>query len=206
MHDRCPRTDDVCEKSLLAYEIHDGLTQLATTAMWQLETAINCKVEGEAEAGYKKALETSRQVVIESRRLISGLRLSCLGECGVIAAIGRLVEASEIETEFKHNVLFTRLKASLENSMYRIVQESLSNIRKHSGSDKAVVDISQNNRCVTIVVRDWGIGFDTKNSGCGLEGIRERAKLFGGEVKITSEIGKGTTVVVVFNLNEWEKS
>lgn len=231
MPNKCPKTGKTCDletqvrkdqqvlnqlvrsqdhdRQLIAYEIHDSLIQLATSVVMHLEGAINCTMEGEAEAGYKMALGMSREVVGEARRLISGLRSPALDEHGVVVAIEQLTKSAGLPVTFKHDVHFERLEPSLENSMYRVVQECITNIVKHSGSNRAIVEISQENHRVAITVRDWGCGFDTESvseKGYGLGGIRERTRLFGGKAEITSVVGKGTTVIAEFDLNGiWEK-
>ena len=83
--------------------------------------------------------------------------------------------------------------------VYRIVQEGLSNARNHSKSKKIRVSLKQWGDRLRIEIRDWGVGFDPKiaqEDHFGLEGIRERARLLGGECSIKSKAGKGTRIMV----------
>jgi len=94
---------------------------------------------------------------------------------------------------------FGRLDSVAENVIYRIVQEGLSNARTHSRSDRIVVSIIERADRLRIGVRDWGVGFDPQHvqeNRFGLEGIRERARLLGGQCRIQSSPGGGTVIVV----------
>ena len=95
---------------------------------------------------------------------------------------------------------FGRLPPILENALYRIAQEALTNACKHSRSKKATVTMVQEGQDVRLEVRDWGIGFDPEAVGkghFGLEGIRQRVRLLGGRLTIESAPGSGTLVQVV---------
>ena len=93
----------------------------------------------------------------------------------------------------------------LENAIYRIAQEALTNACKHSKSKKVTVTMTQEGQDVQLEVRDWGIGFDTesvKEGHFGLEGIRQRARLLGGRLTIESSPESGTLVRVIVPILE----
>ena len=93
----------------------------------------------------------------------------------------------------------------LDAVVYRIVQESLNNVWRHSKSKKARVELMADTEQVAVTVRDWGEGFDPEHVDerrFGLTSIRERARLFGGLVTIESEPSQGTTVSVKLPLVE----
>ena len=95
----------------------------------------------------------------------------------------------------------------MENVIYRIVQEGLSNARNHSKSKKIRVSLKQRGDRLRIEIRDWGVGFDPKlvqEDHFGLEGIRERARLLGGKCSIKSKPGEGTVIMVELPLVERE--
>ena len=134
----------------------------------------------------------------EARWLIHGLRPPILDEYGVVAAIEELVSQEEGREnqaiEFSHKIAFDRLPPSLENTIFRIVQESLNNARRHSQSMKVRIRLVQRADGIRIEVKDWGIGFNPRKVAeghFGLEGIKERARLFGGAATIRSSPGKG---------------
>lgn len=194
------------DRRLIAYEIHDGLAQELVGAQIQLQVAEQC-VSQEAE----KALESLQACeallakgIAEARHLISGLRPPILDESGVIPAIEHLVDdiqaEGELEIDFASCCLLPeRLEPLLENTIFRIIQESLTNVRKHSKSDRARLEIVQHDDLIRIEIRDWGEGFDRENipTGCfGLRGIQERARLLGGQATVESKPHDGTRIAV----------
>jgi len=152
---------------------------------------------------FETGLQTLNECMREAQQLIRGLRSPILDESGVVAAIEDLLSRDRAQDEpridFVHHLDCERLGPSLENTIYRILQECLANARRHSRSERVLATLSQQDRCLRIEVQDWGIGFNPREVGdghFGLEGIRKRAKLFGGSATITSTLGKGTTIVV----------
>jgi PAS domain S-box-containing protein len=193
------------ERQLIAYDIHDGLAQYLTGAIMQLDVANQIRTEnpGEAAKAYDAGILMVRQSLAEARRLISGVRPPILDESGIVAAVAHLVYEhrgrSGPKIKFQSKVEFGRLEAILENAVYRIVQEGLTNAWKHSQSKKVSVELVQDGEDLRIVIEDQGIGFDPQAVGegrFGLEGIRERARLLGGRSLIESTPGKGTRIVV----------
>ena len=105
----------------------------------------------------------------------------------------------DIDIRFTHDVKFDRLAPPLETAVFRIVQECLTNARRHSQSDKVHVELAQTNGQIKLRVEDWGTGFlpDSVAQNCfGLEGVQERTRLFGGKINIDSAPGKGTRISV----------
>src|SRR4029079_13229191 len=103
------------------------------------------------------------------------------------------------EVEFHHRTNFGRLAPSLENMIFRIVQEALTNVRLHSQSQRARVELTADGDRLRVLVRDWGIGFDPRAVACdrfGLQGIVQRARLMNSQAVIDSTPGQGTTIVV----------
>jgi signal transduction histidine kinase len=152
------------------------------------------------------------QSMTEVRRLIGGLRPPILDEEGVVAAIEHLVHDVRnhvgLEIEFYSNVEFVRLEPTLENALLRTVQEGVTNAQKHSGSDRMRIDLSQTGQTIRLEIRDWGVGFDpaVATTGFGLEGIRQRARLHGGDASIESTPGQGTVIVVNLPVVEREEA
>ena len=193
------------ERQLIAYEIHDGLAQQLAGAVMQFETFTHQKntQPGQAEDAFNAGLTMLRQSHFEARRLIAGVRPPILDEAGVMSAIAHLVHepvrGTRQQIDFHSRVQFDRLVPTLENAIYRIVQEGLTNACQHSKSEKVRVSLLQRGDRVRIEIRDWGIGFDVKavpKKRFGLEGIRQRARLLGGKCSIRSKPGKGTTITV----------
>ncbi|MFN0072197.1 MAG: ATP-binding protein [Chloroflexota bacterium] len=201
-----------------AYEVHDGLAQIATAAQQHLETyvAITERHAGVAHPELSLALELSRSTVQQARRLIAGLRPIALDDFGLHVAIRLEVEALERdgwEIPLRSDLGEARLPAGIEVALFRVTQEALQNVRKHSGSARAEVVLSRTARGITINVHDWGRGFDPASlppahgrpGHIGLDSMRERMTLLGGTFDIESAPGVGTRVRVwVPNPTEFE--
>ena len=199
------------ERQIISYEIHDGLAQYLAAADMQFQAYDSLREHSpnEAKKAYETAVELVRQAHAESRRLIRGVRPPDIDEIGLEAAMSRLVHEQRQrggpKIKFDSDVRFGRLPAILENALYRIVQESLTNACKHSKSKRVTVSMSQEEQEVRLEVRDWGIGYDpgsVEKGRFGLEGIRERVRLLGGRLMIESTLGSGTLVQVVVPILE----
>ena len=199
------------ERQLIAYEIHDGLAQQLAAALMQFQTYGHLKERQPANArtAHEAGVEMVRQAHAEARRLISGVRPPILDESGIAAAIAHLVHDQKTprgpQIEFQSRAAFHRLTSILENAIYRIAQEALTNACKHSQSEKVRVSLIQDKDLVILEVRDWGIGFDGTAVGeerFGLEGIKERVRLLGGELSLESHAGEGTSVRVTLPMLE----
>ena len=193
------------DRQMVSYEIHDGLVQQLAAAMMQFEM-FNRLAGHEAKVDWKtfeSGMAMLSESMREARRLINGLRSPILDELGVVAAIEDLISQGcaqeKPEIDFVHHLERERLAPSLENVIFRIVQESLTNARRYSQSERVLVRLFQRDDYVRIEVQDWGIGFNPRKVGdghFGLEGIQERARLLGGSATIKSALGKGTRIVV----------
>jgi len=199
------------DRKLLAYEIHDGLTQHLTGTMLLLQgfRELVAKDPKEAWRAFDAGLRSLSQGIVESRRLIGGLRPPVLEESGVVAAIENLVIESRQpggpKIEFASDVTFHRLEPTLENTIFRIVQECLTNACRHSKSERVLVRLAQRGDRVRVEVRDWGVGFDpdaVRGLHFGLQGIRERARLLSGQAVIWSAPGQGCQILVDLPLVE----
>jgi signal transduction histidine kinase len=193
------------ERQMVAYEIHDGFVQQATATLMHLQAlqAQQRSGVGLSPESLDTAITLIRQSVAEARQLITGLRPPILDESGIVAALDFLVDEERkrglAQIQFRHRVRFGRLAAPEETAIFRVVQESLANIRRHSGSKKVQVALIQQGDRIQLAVEDWGRGFDVQKVGkdrFGLRGIRERARLLGGWATIHSVPGQGTRVVV----------
>ncbi len=198
------------ERHLISCEIHDGLAQLLAGAIMQF-AAYNCLKEKKLEQALE-ALDVGVQAVrdchAEARRLIGGLRPPQLQEGDVLAAVEGLVEEynkrNKVKVELCSNMTHLKLAPMLENTVFRIVQECVANACRHSKSKKVKVELRQHDDQLRIEVRDWGVGFkvsQVEEGHFGLEGIEERAKLFGGHAVIKSTPRKGTDIIVELPLH-----
>jgi len=115
-------------------------------------------------------------------------------------ALDRLVEVHRQETTLTIDLMIElgdeRLPADVETTMYRIVQESLTNIAKHAAASRVSVFVTRAHDAAVVVVEDDGAGFDAASptDGLGVSGMRERVALAGGKLRVETGHGKGTTV------------
>ncbi len=194
------------ERKLVAYDIHDGLVQYLTGSLMHLESfaASLPSAPDDSKADYERGLSLLHEALAEGRRLISGLRPPILSDEGVGPALEYLINENRPflpVLQLRNLTHIGRLAPSVEDAIFRITQEGLSNIRLHSGAERARVELLQRGEWLRLVIRDWGRGFDPKavpENHYGLQGIRQRARLLGTVAIIDSAPGKGTSIVVDF--------
>lgn len=194
------------ERQLVAYEIHDGLAQFLAGAMMHLQALEYAAEPAGPSRELHESLRLLRAAVDESRRLISGLRPPTLDELGIIEAVESLVADARIDmprVAYTHRLPPGRLTPQLETTIFRIVQESLSNARRHAAASQVDVSLEacgeEPQRRIWLAIRDNGVGFDptaVPDNRFGLEGIRQRARMLGSEAVIRSASGQGTAIEV----------
>ena len=191
-------------RQLIAYEIHDGIAQYVSAAIMQLEASkanLARDRKTEDDPNVNEALRLLREASRETRHLISGLRPPTLDELGIIDSLQALIEDARLEIDdvtLLHNIGVNRLPPQLEVLLFRIAQESLTNIRRHARAQHVRVELNKSeDGNISLLIQDDGCGFDLKNSTkdhFGLEGIRQRALYLGGTANIQSRPGAGTTI------------
>ncbi len=198
------------ERKRIAREIHDGPAQSAVNVSFKVEICKRLMEKGEeAEEAlaveYQNLVKSANTVVKEIRTIIYDLKPTCL-ENGIIRAVKSHVEDFSSETgiavDYEYSGNDSKIEYYMTSTIYRIVQESLSNVRKHSGADRVKLEVSVGNETVTLNIHDNGSGFDPeelktrkidrKTGGFGLEGIRERVELISGSLTVDSAPGRGT--------------
>jgi len=187
------------ERQLVSYEIHDGLAQYLAGGLMHLQACQHrCPPEaaGELEAG----LRLVQAAAEESRRLIGGLRPPALDELGLVAVVESLVDEARAEisdVSFTHSLPKDRLPPQVETTIFRIVQEAITNARQHAAAGRLGVTLGLADGAIRIRIEDDGRGFDparVADDRFGLEGMRQRSRLLGGEAWIASHPGRGTVV------------
>jgi PAS domain S-box-containing protein len=203
------------ERHLVGYEIHDGLAQQLAAALMQFEVfdCVREKDPQQAAQAHALGLRLIREAHVEARRLIGRLRPPHLEEGGILLAIENLVRESnrrqQAQVEFCSNLEQLELEPVLESTVFRIVQECIANACRHSKSKRVKVALTHRRNQLRVEVQDWGIGFDVdrvREGHFGLESIQERAKVFGGTVRIRSKRRKGTAVVVELPLQSSQRT
>jgi len=193
------------ERTRWARELHDETLQSLASLRIGLAAPLRRASPGPLADAVAEAVAQLDVDIGNLRSLITELRPALLDDLGTQAAIGDLADRAHsrgLEVEVKIDLAYESGRASdrhtseLETVIYRIVQESLTNISKHGQAHRATVTVEEDETTIRITVQDDGRGFNTtaKSSGFGLLGMRERAELLDGTLEIQSAWGQGTTV------------
>ncbi|HEV2357318.1 MAG TPA: GAF domain-containing sensor histidine kinase [bacterium] len=196
------------ERRRIARELHDETGQSITALIVNLDIA---RAAAEGVPQIAEALDRLKDLaegtLEEVRKLIYDLRPTVLDDLGLTSALRwyahQQLEPRGIEVEFHNHVGETRLETVVETTLFRIAQEAMWNVVKHSGATRVELGLDLIPDGVRLRVQDNGRGFrpdgerpfDPLRGGLGLGGMRERAALIGGTVKIWSGEGRGTEVV-----------
>jgi len=197
------------ERKRIARELHDSTAQTLIALLHQLENLMSDRAklpvrEAKALWGF---YEQIRDVLGEVRRFSRDLRPSILDDLGLLPALewvtGELQKEYGVETAFKVVGSERRFSPEAELILFRIVQEALRNIAKHAQASKAEVKVKFEKQKVRVTISDDGVGFQLPESlgellhsgKLGLAGMQERVQLLGGNLKLKSKVGKGTTIV-----------
>jgi signal transduction histidine kinase len=196
------------ERKRLARELHDETSQTLSALAMKIETAL---AAWPAEASRDRLVE-ARQLTVrtleELHRLIFDLRPSVLDDLGLVSAIRwyaeRHLEPRGIAVRCEFSGFGSRLMPELETALFRVAQEAITNIAKHSGAETVLIQCLQRDDRITIEIEDDGKGFvpatlpppSARERGLGLLGMRERVELFGGTIEIDSAPGSGTRIAV----------
>jgi len=194
------------ERRRLARELHDSTGQMLAAMKINLDS-IGSELQGKNPAVDKLVAETTGYTIEISRQLRTMsylLHPPLLDETGLQSALRWYAEGfsqrSGIQVDLKINPEFRRLPDDLEIAIFRVVQESLTNIHRHSDSPTATIELSSSPENIQLQIIDAGKGMPDRASrgkfvpGVGIMGMQERMRQFGGTFEILSK-GKGTTVV-----------
>ena len=196
------------ERRRVAYEIHDGLAQVAASAHQHLQTFADYHTpdsRSERES-LERTVDLVQRTVREARRLIAGLRPTVLDDFGLAQALRLEVEALRAEgwaVTYEEDIGDQRLPSQIETALFRVAQEALTNIRKHAGRAPVSVSLEHQGDSVRLEVRDKGRGFGPPNprerprpgERVGLLSMQERVALLHGRCLVESHSGEGTRVL-----------
>ena len=190
------------ERRSIALELHDGIGQLLTALINHLQYS----ADDTTPADNGQSIELATTALTEIRRLSRALRPSVLDDLGLAAALRWLTrttnEASDIEVSLVWPDETITLDNLSETLVFRIAQEALTNIVKHSDASRARMVVGQVDGMFQISITDNGCGFDAdavlaaSDKGFGARGMRDRAELFGGHFQIESAPGEGTSLLL----------
>jgi PAS domain S-box-containing protein len=188
------------ERRRVARELHDETGQSLTALLVGLRTIEGSKTTQQAVELAQRLRETTAQTLIDVGRLWRGLHPGVLDHLGLAAAVTRHAEEFAQAHGVAVNVRVEGLDGDglsplLQGTVYRVLQEALTNVARHAGARKVTIRLVRGAGSVALRVQDDGAGFKPGNSGrLGLRGMRERAALLGGSVKVESRPGAGTTI------------
>jgi signal transduction histidine kinase len=203
------------ERRRIAAELHDSLGQrliiINNLALFLLRTKGKAPTEQDKHQTIEEINSEAMQAIEETRAISYALRPFQLDRLGLSKAIQALVKtvarASQIELTAEIADIDNAFQEDLRINVYRIVQEALNNIVKHSDASRGMVTVEKTKSSVVLTISDNGKGLPSEPHGVtagpggfGLTGIRERATLLKGTLQIKSETGNGTLLVIHFPL------
>jgi signal transduction histidine kinase len=190
------------ERQRLARELHDETGQALTSILLGLKPLEEALTDHPAYAALAELREHVVSALQDVRRLAVELRPAVLDDFGLVPALERLAdsfaEQSDIRVDFHSALGGRRLPSEVETTLYRVVQESLTNIVKHANARNVSVSVARRESTIAAVIEDDGAGFDqraVREEGVGLLGMRERLSFVDGRLEIESRPGAGTTIV-----------
>jgi signal transduction histidine kinase len=194
------------ERNRVARELHDTLAHTLTGMTVQLETmkAYWDVDHDAAHALLDQVLDASRNGVQETRRALKALRASPLDDLGLALAIRQLAESAaeraQLGLEVSVSETLPNLKPEVEQSIYRIAQEALENAAHHANAQNVYIKLEPQHKQLVLEIQDDGKGFDLNQIAptghYGIAGMQERAALIGAQLEISSQVGKGTRILL----------
>jgi signal transduction histidine kinase len=189
------------ERRRLARELHDETGQALTSILLGLRAVEEAANPDQMRTAASHLRELVVGTLQDVRRLAVQLRPTALDDFGLVAAVERLVqtfsEATAIRVDLEAQLGDERLPPEVETTLYRIVQEALTNIVKHAGASRVSILLVRSSGSATVVIEDDGHGFDPaelREDGMGIIGMRERVELHEGRLTVESTPGSGATL------------
>ncbi|MGV8995150.1 MAG: ATP-binding protein [Flavobacterium sp.] len=202
------------EKTKIAQELHDGVMN----ALYGIRLNLgffNSKQDAEAVEKRKNYIEELKKVEADIRTISHDLsRNTFFDSSDFNTLLSNLIENQQeiSSTRFSYinsdNFKWNKVPNLCKINLYRIFQEAILNVNKYAKAENCIISIQQREKNhVRILIQDDGIGFDTKakRNGIGHNNMMERVKNIGGQINITSEIGKGTTIEIIFDFTYTKK-
>lgn len=195
------------ERSDIGKELHDNVNQLLGASRLYIEMA---KHGGkDSEMYLNRASEYILTAIEEIRKLSKGLTTNVIKNLGLCAAIENMrldtMEVNAVKIVFKViNFIENSVNDEFKLNIYRIIQEQLNNILKHSKATKVVIKLLQNKKSFKLIISDNGIGFDTgkERNGIGIANIKSRATSYNGAADFISQPGSGCVLTATFSASD----
>ena len=203
------------ERKRIARELHDETIQSLTLLMMNLELGHEAQAVDirAADDHFKRSMAMAEGMLSDLRCLTADLRPLLLDDLGLVPAITwygeQRLKPLGIAMQLRGNALEERLPQVMETALFRIAQEALTNIAKHSNASRVIVNMQRLDGSIILAVQDDGRGFESlgictpnaNGSGLGLPGIKERVDILGGELRLQTAPGQGTAIMVRVPLN-----
>ncbi|MDD3296314.1 MAG: sensor histidine kinase [Candidatus Omnitrophica bacterium] len=204
------------EKKRISRDLHDETGQIVVglgTALGVIEQALEEGDAAKALGIIKANKNLIKEIALRMKAMALNLRPPALDILGLSAVLrdyfSKCTHTGPVKVEFNENVKDVKLSEDLEITVYRIVQEAITNIFKHAHCNKVKVELFLNQKNLELVMEDNGKGFDIDDykkqnnfAKLGLRGIQERVDILGGKFFVKSSPGKGTRLSVVFPLEK----
>jgi len=199
------------ERTRLANELHDSLGQNLSVIQNHAHLALKQRDIPPAATIHLQAISRCvSECISETRGLARNLRPLQIEQLGLTDSLGELIanvrESTSIQFSVRLENVDDVVKGENRTHLYRILQEALNNLIKHSGANRAEISLERDVRCLRLRVRDDGRGFDLPGApaarGLGLTSIQERARMLGGSAKIQSAAGAGTRLEIEMPIGE----
>lgn len=199
------------ERKRLARDLHDDLGQrmaLLQMEVERLQQSLTADVRRRLNGQFRIIVDSVGELLDELRRVSHGLHPAALEELGLEVALRQLTtnfeERHQIRTRFSVRSLPAYIPKDAALSLYRIVQEALTNVWKHAEASSVDITVAGEEDSLTLFVRDTGRGFDPDQvkhvDGLGLISMRQRAELMGGTLELKSQPGHGSQIVACLPL------
>ena len=195
------------ERSRLARELHDNVGgTLSTVKMW-FETIGQRRADWRDDKDYSEAMQLLDTALSDVRNTAHHLMPELLLRLGLAAAVRVFCEnigkASGMDVSYQYFGYIGKIEKNVELVIYRIIQELVQNVVKHAQASSMLVQLSQNDRHLTVTIEDNGIGIDPSGApaqGVGLQNIRETIRRLGGQFNLQSSPQKGTVIDIDIDL------
>jgi PAS domain S-box-containing protein len=197
------------ERKIVSQNLHDSIGGKLTGIKYSLEKIISDfgNVPDSSETSLKDVLSIVQSTIEETQRISKHLHPSILDDLGLFAAMREIcLEFKEVYSDIQVTSSFEineqDVPGPLKILIFRILQEALNNVAKHSGADTVNLTLKKNNRKIELIIEDNGKGYDlhkvlgsdSHGRRLGLQSMKERTELFGGSIDFRSKKGKGTTI------------
>ncbi|HCU84074.1 ATP-binding protein [Methylophilus sp. UBA6697] len=197
------------ERKKLARDLHDEIGQYLTAVHVDASALVAAKKLSVARESAQAIAQITRQMMVTIQDILARLRPRVLDELGLSLALAELIHHWHDRNRgiMVVNAISNHLSQhdeSVSVTVYRILQECLTNISKHAAATRVTIEVTEDEQGLSLMIEDDGRGFDTsvQSRGYGLAGMQERVEGLMGSMKITSAPGQGTRIEVRFHTTE----